>query len=101
MKLLLRFSDLRDRGIVNNRATLGRWIQQIGFPNGIKLGANTRVWTEEEIDEWIQARRELNTGNGEATDASAPDMSSSDRDRRAVTDAEPAVAAVGGRGEET
>ncbi len=57
MKLLLRFSDLRDRGIVNNRATLARWIQQLGFPVGIKLGANTRVWSEEEIDEWIDARR--------------------------------------------
>ena len=57
MTVLLRFSDLRDRGIVNNRATLGRWIEQIGFPAGIKLGANTRVWTEKEIDEWIDSRR--------------------------------------------
>ena len=57
MTILLRFSDLRDRGIVNNRVTLARWIAQIGFPSGIKLGANTRVWTEKEIDEWIDARR--------------------------------------------
>lgn len=54
----LRFRDLVDRNIVRNRQTLGRWIRDRGFPTGIKLGENTRVWAEDEVAAWIDAQRE-------------------------------------------
>ena len=39
----LRYADLVERQIVNNRTTLARWIKDYGFPAGILLGPNTRV----------------------------------------------------------
>jgi len=53
---LLRFADLKARKIVSNWPTLKRWIDQEGFPPGIKLGPNSRAWTEEEIAEWLANR---------------------------------------------
>ncbi len=53
---LLRFKDLRQRKVVDNRPTLARWIEREGFPPGRMLGPNTRVWTEAEIEEWIASR---------------------------------------------
>ena len=58
MTVLLRFADLKARGIVNNWPSLKRWIDREGFPPGRKLAANTRVWTEEEIEAWLASRRE-------------------------------------------
>ena len=52
----LRFSDLAERGILRNRATLSRWIQELGFPRGVLLGPNTRAWTEEEVDARLAVR---------------------------------------------
>jgi len=53
---LLRFADLRARGIVKNWPTLQRWIENEGFPAGRLLGPNTRCWTEVEIAQWIDTR---------------------------------------------
>jgi predicted DNA-binding transcriptional regulator AlpA len=52
----LRFRDLKERGIVNNRPTLSRWIENEGFPPGRRLGPNTRVWEEREIEEYVASR---------------------------------------------
>lgn len=57
MTILLRFPDLKARGIVSNWPTLLRWIEREGFPAGVKLGPNTRAWTEAEIEAWLAARR--------------------------------------------
>jgi hypothetical protein len=54
--ILLRFADLKARGIVNNWVTLARWIETQGFPPGKRLGPNTRTWTTEEIAEWCSSR---------------------------------------------
>ena len=54
--MLLRFSDLKDRDIVSNHVTLGRWIATQGFPSGFMLGPNTRVWREADIEAWLQSR---------------------------------------------
>jgi Prophage CP4-57 regulatory protein (AlpA) len=58
---LIRFSDLKQRGIVNNHVTLQRWIEREGFPPGMMLGPNTRVWRESEIEQWLTSRPTENT----------------------------------------
>ena len=59
--VLLRFRDLKDRRIVTNHVTLGRWIAREGFPPGFMLGPNTRVWREDDIDAWLNSRPTDNT----------------------------------------
>jgi predicted DNA-binding transcriptional regulator AlpA len=53
---LLRFRDLKDRGLVDSWATLSKWIRDLGFPRGILVGPNTRVWTDGEVAEWLASR---------------------------------------------
>jgi predicted DNA-binding transcriptional regulator AlpA len=52
----LRFAELKARGIVNSWAMLGRRIERDGFPPGRMLGANTRAWSESEIEQWLNSR---------------------------------------------
>ena len=59
--VLLRFRDLKVRGIVGNHVTLKRWIEREGFPPGRMLGPNTRVWREDDIDAWLDLRPTDNT----------------------------------------
>ncbi len=54
--ILLRFKHLKERRVVNNRATLGRWIKDQGFPPGFLLGPNSRAWTEDSVDAWLKER---------------------------------------------
>jgi predicted DNA-binding transcriptional regulator AlpA len=56
MAVYLRFSDLKARGIVRNWPTLGRLIKNLGFPPGVLLGANTRVWDEAKVEAWLASR---------------------------------------------
>jgi predicted DNA-binding transcriptional regulator AlpA len=57
MQRYIRYSELIARGIVNNRQTLHRWMQDLGFPAPIVLGPRTRVWAEDSVDAWIESRR--------------------------------------------
>ena len=59
MTKILRYPDLVDRGVVRNRTQLGRLIKNHDFPSPISLGANSRGWFEDEVDAWLQSRREL------------------------------------------
>jgi predicted DNA-binding transcriptional regulator AlpA len=52
----LRFADLVSRGFVRNRQTLANWIATQGFPAGVKLGPNCRVWPEPDVDAWLEQR---------------------------------------------
>jgi hypothetical protein len=63
--LYLRFADLKERGIVSNWQTLSRWIEKESFPRGVMLGANTRAWTESEINEWLAGRPQGGKNGGE------------------------------------
>jgi hypothetical protein len=54
--LLLRYRDLRSRGVVNNRVTLANRIKKDGFPPGRMLGPNERAWTDQEIHDWLASR---------------------------------------------
>ncbi len=55
----LRFHDLKERKIANNRTTLSRWIKNCGFPPGVLIGPNSRAWTEDEIEAWLAERRRM------------------------------------------
>ena len=52
-----RFADLQRNNIINNRTTLARWVKRHGFPPGIKLAENTRVWLPAEVIAWLESRR--------------------------------------------
>jgi hypothetical protein len=54
--VLLRFADLKARGIISNGMTLKRWIDHEGFPPGIRLGPNSRAWDEAKVAEWLASR---------------------------------------------
>ena len=54
--LYLRYTDLVERQIVNNRTTLQRWIRDYGFPAGILLGPNSRAWPADLVDVWLETR---------------------------------------------
>ncbi len=54
--VLLRYDDLKARGIVRNRTTLYRWIKKGLFPPGFMIGENTRVWTDEVVDQHLAER---------------------------------------------
>ena len=55
-KTLLRFKHLKQRHIVENWPQLKRWIETQDFPPGRYLGPNSRAWTEDEIDDWLDTR---------------------------------------------
>ena len=54
--ILLRFADLKARGVVQNWPTLLRWIASENFPPGKMLGPNTRAWTDAEVAAWLESR---------------------------------------------
>jgi hypothetical protein len=52
-----RYTDLRARGIVNNRVTLCRWIAAGYFPAGFRLTPGGRhVWRAAEVDALLEQR---------------------------------------------
>jgi hypothetical protein len=61
----LRFADLKERDIVRNWTTLLRLIEQQGFPPGVRIGAQTRGWPEDEIEVWLKSRRIPRPARGE------------------------------------
>ena len=52
----LRYADLVERQIVNNRTTLARWIRDYGFPVGVLLGPNSRAWPADQVEAWLEVR---------------------------------------------
>lgn len=53
---LLRYRDLKARGIILNWATLSNRIKHDNFPRGRMIGKNTRCWTVLEIETWLDSR---------------------------------------------
>jgi predicted DNA-binding transcriptional regulator AlpA len=52
----LRYRDLEERGLFNNRVTLALWIRDHGFPRGRLVGPNTRLWDEADVAAWLANR---------------------------------------------
>jgi predicted DNA-binding transcriptional regulator AlpA len=51
----LRYRDLEDKGIVRSWAALRYKIKHNNFPTGRYIGPNSRAWTVEEVQDWIDA----------------------------------------------
>jgi len=56
MRKRLRYRDLKERGVINNRPTLNNWIKKLGFPPGQLTGPNSRTWSEDEVEAWLDSR---------------------------------------------
>jgi len=56
MQKRLRFADLVELRIINNRVTLSNWIKDRGFPSGQLTGPNSRTWGENEVQAWLDRR---------------------------------------------
>lgn len=54
---LLRFADLRERGVVRNWPQLKRLVDSAGFPPGYHLSPGTRVWDADVVESWLDQRR--------------------------------------------
>lgn len=52
----VRFHNLRSAGLVANWQQLRRLQDEAGFPIGRLLSRNTRVWTLDEVNEWLASR---------------------------------------------
>jgi len=52
----VRFETLRERNIVKNWQQLRRMRDEEDFPAGRLLSPNVRVWTVEEIKNWLASR---------------------------------------------
>jgi predicted DNA-binding transcriptional regulator AlpA len=52
----VRFKDLASAGIVSNWPTLLRLIADEAFPPGRYIGPNSRAWTVDEIEAWLESR---------------------------------------------
>jgi hypothetical protein len=52
----VRFRDLRTAGVVENWETLGRLIEDYGFPAGVLLSPNIRAWDVKDVQDWLAKR---------------------------------------------
>jgi predicted DNA-binding transcriptional regulator AlpA len=53
---VLRFHDLKARGIVRCWPTLLAWIKHENFPAGFQLGPHSRAWLETDVIAWLRSR---------------------------------------------
>jgi hypothetical protein len=56
LQQFVRFFDLKEAGIVDNRAQLRNLQQKHGFPLGILAGESTRIFPVEEVNAWLTNR---------------------------------------------
>ena len=56
MDRLIRFEDLKERGIVKARSTLADWRKSGQFPEPIRLSGNMIAWRESVIEKWLRDR---------------------------------------------
>jgi len=56
LPVLLRFRDLKERGVVTSWPQLKSLIENYGFPPGRLTSPQIRTWTEDEIVDWYMSR---------------------------------------------
>ena len=89
----LRYAELRDLGIVNNRQTLTNWICAGRFPAGIRLGGpgmRALLWPVDEVDAVLEQRAtERNPKNSAAIAADAMTAAKENLEQCALTTIQP------------
>jgi prophage regulatory protein len=55
-KKLINRAGLKEKGIKWSRQHVDRKVRLGEFPKPVKLGHNTSVWLEDELDGWIEER---------------------------------------------
>jgi prophage regulatory protein len=53
---LLRYLNLKENNVVNNRMTLMRWVKSGDFPQPIRIGKNSIAWRESDVEAWLERR---------------------------------------------
>ena len=56
LPVFYRFGDLVAAGLVVNRTSLRRLVDEQNFPPGVMVGDNTRVWRVTDIEAWLATR---------------------------------------------
>jgi predicted DNA-binding transcriptional regulator AlpA len=56
-RLLVRFKELQELGVVGDWASLYDLIKRHGFPAGFKISHKVRVWDQDEVLAWLETRR--------------------------------------------
>jgi predicted DNA-binding transcriptional regulator AlpA len=71
----VNYRYLEDEGIMPNRMTLARSIEQLGFPKPVELGKNRIAWNLDEVRAWLASRprRTPKTGARKASRTEARD----------------------------
>jgi predicted DNA-binding transcriptional regulator AlpA len=64
------FDDLKAFGVVRSRMTLWRLIKNEGFPEGILISPQRRVWRRDEWQAWV-ANRPTKSSSAEASRSEA------------------------------
>jgi hypothetical protein len=64
---LVRYKQLHEDGIVNDRMSLRRKIQEEDFPKPLALGPNTLAWDSDEVQAWLAARPRRVPGSKKAS----------------------------------
>ena len=63
VRKLLRFPDLETVAGIKNWVALKRAIDTQGFPPGFYISPNRRVWFEDVVQAWVEARAAATVGN--------------------------------------
>jgi hypothetical protein len=50
-------SKFREFGLITDRTTIQKWIDERGFPKPYRFGYRTVVWSLDEIRNWMAAQR--------------------------------------------
>jgi predicted DNA-binding transcriptional regulator AlpA len=64
---LFRFANLKALGVVSSWPQVKRLVDKHDFPPGFLLSPGIRVWTEEEITNWVNRRRAAALGELQET----------------------------------
>jgi predicted DNA-binding transcriptional regulator AlpA len=68
---LLRFADLKEAQVVTSWPQLKRLVQSHEFPPGFMLSPCVRVWDAQDVERWLQRRRDAAAGRESGLDQAA------------------------------
>ena len=55
-KIVVRFNDIKNQGVVKTWGEIQKLIDEQDFPEGFRPTKFTRAWFQEDIDAWLRSR---------------------------------------------